>query len=212
MYQPVTGDTQIVAFVPGFQVLPDKWSKAGVMIRAALTGSSAHGFLMVYPGASLMRSRLSTGGPSVDSATSTVTSPLWLRLVRQGNLFTAYRSKDGSHWTLVGSEIIAMPATVYVGLAVTSHKVVAAATARFSNVSISKPAGGTNKTPTVSISSPVTGASFIAPATIPITAIAGDVDGLVTKVSFYAGTLLLGSDSTYPFSTTWSNVPAGHTA
>ena len=86
--------------------------------------------------------------------------------------------------------------------------VVAAATARFSNVAISKPTGG-NKPPTVSISSPVTGASFTAPARFLSRRLPAMSMGRSRSVSFYAGTLLLGSDSTYPFSTTWSNVPAG---
>ena len=207
VYKSISGDTQIVAFVASLQAA-DQWSKAGVMIRAALTGGSAHGFMHVAPAGTLLRSRLSTGGPSVDSVVAAVTTPYWVRLVRQGNVFTAYRSKDGSQWTLVGSEIISMPKKVYVGLAVSSRSDVAAATARFTNVTISTPSGG-NKPPTVSISSPVNGTSFTASASVPITAIAGDVDGSVTKVSFYAGSLLLGSDSAYPFTVTWSNVPAG---
>ena len=207
VYQPITGDTQIVAFV-GTLVAASNWSKAGVMIRAGLTGSSAHAYMNISPLATLLRSRLTGGLSSVDSSAAAVTAPRWVRLVRQGSLFTAYRSQDGSHWTLVGTEIIPMPATAYVGLAVTSARASVAATARFSNVSVSKPTGS-NKLPTVLMSSPVTGASFTAPAKIPITAIAGDVDGMVTRVSFYAGTQLLSSDTAYPFSTTWINVPAG---
>ncbi len=214
VYRAITGDTQIVAHVATLQVA-NPWSKAGVMIRAALTGSSSHAFMFVSPWGSVaspwgsvMRSRLSAGSSSVETAMAAVTPPYWVRLVREGNVFTAYRSKDGSHWTLVGAEAITMPATVYVGLAVTSFSASAPATARFSNVTISTPTGG-NKPPTVSISSPLTGAGFTAPANIPIAAIAGDVDGSITGVSFYAGTQLLGSDSTYPFAISWSNVPAG---
>jgi hypothetical protein len=207
VYQPIAGDTQIVAFVASLQAV-DTWSKAGVMIRAGLTGSSAHAFMFVSPAGTLMRSRLSPAIPSVDTAIAQVTAPYWVRLVREKNLLTAYRSQDGSHWTLVGTEVIAMPATAYVGLAVTSRSASVAATARFSNVTITKPSTG-NKPPTVSISSPPTGASFVAPATIPITAIAGDVDGSIMRVAFYAGAQLVGSDTAYPFSRTWTNVPAG---
>jgi hypothetical protein len=41
VYQPITGDTQIVAVVASLQA-DNLWSKAGVMIRSTLTGSSAH--------------------------------------------------------------------------------------------------------------------------------------------------------------------------
>lgn len=67
-----------------------------------------------------------------------------------------------------------------------------------------------NHAPTVSISSPSTGAVFTAPATISITATARDRDTSVTKVAFYAGSVLIGTDTTTSsFRATWRNVPAG---
>jgi M6 family metalloprotease-like protein len=66
-----------------------------------------------------------------------------------------------------------------------------------------------NQVPTVSITSPVTNASFAAPATINIDAEATDIDGSIWKVEFYNGSSWLGSDFTAPYSYTWNNVPAG---
>jgi M6 family metalloprotease-like protein len=66
-----------------------------------------------------------------------------------------------------------------------------------------------NTPPTVSITTPVTNQSFNAPATINIDVTATDADGTITKVDFYNGSTLLGSDLTAPYSYTWSNVPAG---
>lgn len=63
--------------------------------------------------------------------------------------------------------------------------------------------------PTVSITSPANGQTFTAPASIAIQATAADSDGTVAKVEFYNGTMLLGTDTTAPYSYTWSNVPAG---
>ncbi len=57
-----------------------------------------------------------------------------MRLVREGDLFSAYRSTDGVTWALIGTDTISMAATVYVGLAVTSHNTSATATATFTNV------------------------------------------------------------------------------
>ncbi len=71
------------------------------------------------------------------------------------------------------------------------------------------PGGGGNLPPTVSITSPSDGASFTAPANIVINAAASDADGSVTQVRFYQGTTLLGSDTSSPYSFTWSNVGAG---
>jgi|WetSurMetagenome_2_1015567.scaffolds.fasta_scaffold03523_2 uncharacterized repeat protein (TIGR02059 family) len=66
-----------------------------------------------------------------------------------------------------------------------------------------------NKSPTVSLSSPVNGSSFSAPATITILANASDADGTITKVEFYNGSTKIGEKSTAPFSFIWNNVSAG---
>jgi glucose/arabinose dehydrogenase len=66
-----------------------------------------------------------------------------------------------------------------------------------------------NALPSVSITSPASGASFSAPASITIQASASDSDGSVSKVEFFQGTTKLGEDTTSPYSYAWSNVPAG---
>jgi hypothetical protein len=67
---------------------------------------------------------------------------------------------------------------------------------------------GGNPAPTASITSPANGASFTAPATITINANATD-NSAVSKVEFYNGSTLLGTDTSSPYSFTWSNVGAG---
>lgn len=67
-----------------------------------------------------------------------------------------------------------------------------------------------NDIPFITLTQPTNGAVFIAPATITLTATAGDVDGQVVKVEFLAGTNLLGGALTNPpYQYIWSNVPAG---
>nr|WP_211326217.1 glycoside hydrolase family 9 protein [Thermosporothrix hazakensis] len=63
--------------------------------------------------------------------------------------------------------------------------------------------------PTVSITSPANNASFNAPASITITANASSAGGSITKVEFYNGSTLLGSDTSAPYSYSWANVPEG---
>jgi hypothetical protein len=65
-----------------------------------------------------------------------------------------------------------------------------------------------NAPPVVTLTSPATGASFAAPATITLTASASDSNGTVTKVDFYNGTTLLKSVTTAPYTFTWANVAA----
>jgi regulation of enolase protein 1 (concanavalin A-like superfamily) len=208
VYQPYTGDTDIAARVGSLQYA-DVWSKAGVMIRASLTGSAPHASMFATGayGWAFQR-RLMVGGPTYQTGGGTGTPPGWVRLVREGDLFTAYKSQDGSGWTLVGTDVISMPSTIYVGFAVTSHNQAATATATFSNVIVRTPVSS-NQPPTVSIASPASGAVYVAPAGINVTATAGDVDGSVTRVDFYAGNQLVGSDPTNPFTVSWSNVAAG---
>ncbi len=74
------------------------------------------------------------------------------------------------------------------------------------NVTVNAPA---NVNPTVSITSPANNATFSSPATIAITANAADADGTVSKVDFYNGATLLGTDATAPYAYTWSGVAAG---
>ena len=45
----------------------------------------------------------------------------WIRLKRQGNNFSAFRSSDGHSWTQLGQTNQTYSGTVYVGLATTSH-------------------------------------------------------------------------------------------
>lgn len=69
--------------------------------------------------------------------------------------------------------------------------------------------GGNNNAPVVTLTSPASGATFSAPATVTVSAAASDADGSVSKVGFYNGATLLGEVSAAPYTYTWSNVAAG---
>jgi Bacterial Ig domain len=66
-----------------------------------------------------------------------------------------------------------------------------------------------NAPPTVSITGPINGSTFVAPASFDITASASDPDSGVQRVDFYANGSFLGSDTTAPYSFSWGNVGAG---
>jgi hypothetical protein len=84
-------------------------------------------------GAAFQR-RLTSGGESVNTNAGVPTLPVWLRVVRQGNLFSGYLSSDGRTWRLVATEQIAMGRDVLAGLAVSSHTETARARGVFDNV------------------------------------------------------------------------------
>ncbi len=207
VYQPVTGDTTIVARVASVQNT-DPWAKAGVMIRESVAPGSRHAMMVLTPlrGLAFQR-RPTTGGGSLHTGGALVAAPYWVKLVRSGSSFSGYSSPDGNVWTLVGSDTIPLPASVLVGLPVTAHKRGTLNTSTFDNVWVA--AGPPNAPPTASITSPANGASFPAPASITINATANDSDGTVTRVDFYQGSTLLGTDATAPYSFTWSDVPVG---
>jgi hypothetical protein len=67
-----------------------------------------------------------------------------------------------------------------------------------------------NLPPSVSITNPVSGASYVGPVNIQIEAMASDSDGTVAQVDFYFdGTNKLGTATSAPFGITWTNALGG---
>jgi hypothetical protein len=208
VYQPIDGDLEIVARVASIQQV-HQGSKAGVMIRAALTASAPNAFMTgtAAKGWAFQR-RLVSGGSSINTPGSFSNPPGWVKLVRSGDTFSGYESIDGSTWVLVDTETIQMPQTVYVGLAVTSHNARKTARATFTNVTAA-PVQAENEPPSVTLIAPAPGTTYTAPATVTFQATATDPDGTVSQVDFYAGGQKISSDAAGPYSATWNNVPAG---
>ena len=209
VYQPVQGNTEIVARVATLQVM-HAGTKAGVMIRESMSAGARHASMFATGSNGWsFQYRDVTDGLSFTSPGPGGNAPGWVRLVRAGNVFTAYHSTDGKAWSLVGTETIAMSSAVYVGLAVSSRVPTATTSATFTNVAVAAPTSGANKPPTVSIVSPSSGATYKAPASMVITASASDSDGTVTRVDIYQGSKLLKSDTTVPYSVDLSGLAVG---
>ncbi len=68
---------------------------------------------------------------------------------------------------------------------------------------------GTNTPPTVSLSSPTAGQSFVQGSAIALTAAANDSDGTVNRVEFYADGVKLGQATSAPYSFNWSGATVG---
>lgn len=154
VYQPLSGDGQIVARVVGLSNT-DTYAKAGVMIRETLDASSSHVMLDLTPSGGIEFMQRSTAGASAAIvATTTDAPPVWLKLTRSGTTILAAVSADGSSWTQVGSTTASMAASVNVGLIVCSHTTSALNTATFDNVTMttgsvaSPPAAPSSPSPT----------------------------------------------------------------
>ena len=207
-YRTLAGNGEIIARVASLQNTNDG-AKAGVMIRESLAAASRHAFVAITPAKGLIfERRVTSGGSTARTSDGLGTAPKWVRLVRSGSTFSAYRSTTGTSWTLMGRQTISMTSTVYVGLAVGSHNASTLTTATFTNVAVVT-AATSNAPPSVSLTSPTSSAKFTAPGSINVTASASDSDGTIASVKFYAGSKLVGSDASSPYGIMWSNVPAG---
>jgi hypothetical protein len=206
VYQQVAGDVTVIARVASIQNT-DPWAKGGVMIRETLAANARNASMLLTSGHGLtFQRRTVTGGATDTTDGRWIGTPYWVRITRTGNTFFGYSSPDGTTWTLVGSVTIALPTNAYVGLAVTSHSNGVGGSDVFDNVSV---AGASNSAPTAAITSPANGTVFTPPANITINATASDSDGTVTKVDFYNGATLIGTDTTSPYSFAWNNVTSG---
>ena len=67
-----------------------------------------------------------------------------------------------------------------------------------------------NTPPSVTITNPLNGTVFVAPANVLIQASASDPGGSVTNVEFRVGASTLANDATSPYSATTNNLPAGN--
>ena len=140
LYKQVTGNFDFI--VKGESLVnSDVWAKMGPMARESTAPGSRHVFLAVTPQAGnnyySAQGRPGTGVASVSDilenryqgiyrpAASYPNS--WLRLQRIGSVFYEYTSTNGINWRLIYSNDTqgelegAMPDSILVGLAVTSH-------------------------------------------------------------------------------------------
>jgi Big-like domain-containing protein/BACON domain-containing protein/all-beta uncharacterized protein len=65
-----------------------------------------------------------------------------------------------------------------------------------------------NPPPSVALTAPAPGAAFTAPATVTLTAVASDPQG-ISRVEFYRQGVLIGTSTTAPFGVVWSSVGVG---
>ena len=133
-HQQRTGDFDIsmkaTSFTPA--VL---YSKFGLMARESLAANSPHYFIFAW-GSNAGRGANSSGYEdhyrTTPGGNTTANYPAagqhlvsypngWLRLARKGSTFISYTSADGANWAEYARQTIAMPATLYFGIAMNAH-------------------------------------------------------------------------------------------
>ena len=135
-YRPWSGDGTITVRVSDIEHTHD-WAKAGVMFRETLAPNARHIMAIVSPGKGVaVQYRGAPGATSANAALAAGAAPEWLRLTRTGSTFTALISEQGTTWRTLGSWLLPMTSSVYVGLPVTSHDNATLATATFDNLDV----------------------------------------------------------------------------
>jgi uncharacterized repeat protein (TIGR03806 family) len=137
VYQPFNGDGQISARVISIQNTGGGWPKAGVMIRESLSAGSRHAFVLMSTGnGASFEWRTNASGVSTSIVVRGISAPYWVKLTRNGNVFTAYDSSDGNNWIQIGNVSVGLASNVYAGLAVTAHDNTVINNSTFDNVQV----------------------------------------------------------------------------
>jgi regulation of enolase protein 1 (concanavalin A-like superfamily) len=118
----MTGDGTITLRVDSLENTNNN-AKTGIMIRSTTAGNSAAMTVAATPtsGQQFIR-RLTNGAASSTTSVSAATfAPIWLRITKAGNNYSAFRSTDGTSWTQIGTTTSASLGTTFqVGLFSTS--------------------------------------------------------------------------------------------
>jgi sulfur relay (sulfurtransferase) complex TusBCD TusD component (DsrE family) len=110
--------------------------------------------------------------------------------------------------TLIGTAMSAPYSITWNNAPVGTYSLTAVATDNKGGVTTSEARSITvnvNQLPTVALSAPDAGQSYVAPAAIDLSAEASDTDGTIAKVDFYRGTTLIDTATSAPYSITWNN-------
>lgn len=121
VYQKVSGDADITVRVASMTG-NNKFAAAGVVMRETLLSNAVDATLMVTNRAGIQfQIRREAGSPrNSHGHVQSGSAPVYLRLTRVANIFSAYSSIDGSTWTMVGSLEVPMTHTVWLGMGVSS--------------------------------------------------------------------------------------------
>lgn len=137
-YTPMMGDGQIVARVTSMQ-FTDPWAKAGVMFRESLEPGSKHAMMVVTAGGfSSYQWRPISDQRTHNTDGPTTTTPYWIKLIRNKDIFSGYISPDGKKWTHIDSIAVPMAKKLYIGLVVSSHNNTTLNSVLFDRVKISR--------------------------------------------------------------------------
>jgi hypothetical protein len=133
VYEQFTGNFDVSAQVPSITQSGAPNAKAGLMARESLDPGSPMVFSGVTPAQGYrFNYRTSEDATAVYNSVGSITFPnAYVRLTRQGDVFTAYSSPDGVNWTETGTVTLSLPTLLDVGMAVSAESTTQTITAEF---------------------------------------------------------------------------------
>lgn len=136
VYRSVRGDFEVVAKIKGI-VAEQDLGKVGLMVRRGIEPFSQNISVLRSNNMDLISmARMADGADTVTSEINNA-SDFWLKLTRQGSVFSSYYSTDGLVWDLLNETTMNFPESVFVGMALTSQDKTSLAYAEFEEFRIS---------------------------------------------------------------------------
>ncbi|MBN1951547.1 MAG: alpha-galactosidase [Bacteroidales bacterium] len=123
LYRETSGSSFISARIISMTD-PDPWAKTGLMFRETTAPDSKFVMICLTPGNGIsMQWRNETGASCDKMDFEAENAPVFLKLSRRGHDFTAFKSRDGENWELLGTVPMekSFEGEYLVGLEVVSH-------------------------------------------------------------------------------------------
>jgi hypothetical protein len=136
-WQTLSGDGAITVRIRELENT-DTATRVGLMIRESLAANSKHTFVGTDGRGYVrwIRRTKPDGGTSTSSVAVAAPLGLWLRLIREGTVVSAFTSSNGSDWTRVGRVNVDLGTTCYFGLSAHSGSADKLSAAVFDNITV----------------------------------------------------------------------------
>jgi outer membrane protein assembly factor BamB len=115
------------------------WARVGLMFRQSASPGAAYYAAFITPGNGIViQYRAVTGLTTTTLSSVAGTVPLFLKISRFGNAFTAYESADGATWAYIARSTAIFPlgSSILAGLAMSSHNATTAGATTLSAVTL----------------------------------------------------------------------------
>ncbi len=133
--QTMSSDGQIIARITSMQNTGTS-ARAGIMIRDTTATGAKSAFFGISPdGTYRFQYRTKNGADTTVTGGIGTFPNVWLKLTRAGSTISAYKSADGTNWTLVSSKAVTMGTSSPAGFSVGSGSTTTLGTSTFDNLS-----------------------------------------------------------------------------